>query len=114
MFRINNKNAAGGDGQTQFGRALNELKITGICANTSSAKGRVERAHLTFKDRLVKELRLRGISTPDAANAFAAGFMVDYNRRKHSTGIQFTIYGFVIGIPFSGALLQPEFLRLTM
>ncbi|KAJ9430267.1 Transposase [Candidatus Pantoea symbiotica] len=81
VFRINNKNAAGGDGQTQFGRALNELNITGICANTSSAKGRVERAHLTLQDRLVKELRLRGISTPDAANAFAAEFMADYNRR---------------------------------
>ncbi|MDO6407126.1 ISNCY family transposase [Pantoea phytobeneficialis] len=81
IFRINNKNAAGGKGQTQFGRAMNELNITGICANTSSAKGRVERAHLTLQDRLVKELRLRGISTPDAANAFADEFMADYNLR---------------------------------
>lgn len=81
IFRINNKNAAGGKGLTQFGRAMNELNITGICANTSSAKGRVERAHLTLQDRLVKELRLRGISTPDAANAFADAFMADYNRR---------------------------------
>lgn len=41
VFRINNRNAAGGDGQTQFGRAMNELNITGISisANTSSAKG---------------------------------------------------------------------------
>lgn len=54
---------------------MNELNITGICANTSSAKGRVERAHLTLQDRLVKELRLRGISTPEAANAFADEFM---------------------------------------
>jgi len=81
IFRINNKKAAGGDGQTQFGRAMNELNITGICANTSSAKGRVERAHLTLQDRLVKEMRLRKISTPEAANAFAAEFMADYNRR---------------------------------
>ncbi|KLW85414.1 hypothetical protein SP99_04576 [Enterobacter sp. BIDMC92] len=81
VFRINNKHATGGDGQTQFGRAMNELNITGICANTSSAKGRVERAHLTLQDRLVKELRLRGISTPEAANAFAEEFMADYNRR---------------------------------
>ena len=49
VFRINNKQATGGDGQTQFGRAMNELNITGICANTSSAKGRVERAHLTLQ-----------------------------------------------------------------
>jgi hypothetical protein len=54
VFRINNKNATGGDGQTQFGRAMNELNITGIRANTSSAKGRVERAHLTLQDRLVR------------------------------------------------------------
>lgn len=81
VFRINNKQATGGDGQTQFGRAMNELNITGICANTSSAKGRVERAHLTLQDRLVKELRLRGISTPEAANVFADEFMADYNRR---------------------------------
>ena len=81
VFRINNKQATGGDGQTQFGRAMNELNITGICANTSSAKGRFERAHLTLQDRLVKELRLRGISTPEAANAFAEEFMADYNRR---------------------------------
>lgn len=54
VFRINNKQATGGDGQTQFGRAMNELNITGICANTSSAKGRVERAHLTLQDRTVR------------------------------------------------------------
>jgi len=81
VFRINNRQATGGDGQTQFGRAMNKLNITGICANTSSAKGRVERAHLTLQDRLVKELRLRAISTPEAANAFADEFMADYNRR---------------------------------
>lgn len=81
IFRINNKQAAGGDGHTQFGRAMNELNITGICANSSSAKGRVERAHLTLQDRLVKELRLRGINTPETANAFADEFIADYNRR---------------------------------
>ncbi|SBH07791.1 transposase [Klebsiella quasipneumoniae] len=81
VFRINNKNATGGDGYTQFGRAMHELNIQTICANTSSAKGRVERAHLTLQDRLVKELRLRGISSVDAANDFADEFMADYNRR---------------------------------
>lgn len=45
------------------------------------AKGRVERAHLTLQDRLVKELRLKGISTIEAANAFAEEYMADYNRR---------------------------------
>ena len=63
VFRTNLKSATGGDGHTQFGRALYELNIDGICANTPAAKGRVERAHLTLQDRLVKELRLEGIST---------------------------------------------------
>ena len=49
--------------------------------NTPAAKGRVERTHLTLQDRLVKELRLRGISDMDAANTFAPEFMSDYNRR---------------------------------
>ncbi|WP_447867685.1 ISNCY family transposase [Rahnella bonaserana] len=81
VFRINNPHAHGGSGQTQFGRALESLNITGICANSSQAKGRVERAHLTLQDRLVKELRLRNISTPEDANAFADEYMADYNRR---------------------------------
>ncbi|GCK83341.1 transposase [Escherichia coli] len=67
---------------TQFGRTMNGLNISGICANTSSAKGRVEWAHLTLQDRLVKELRLCGISTPEAANAFVEECMADYNRLK--------------------------------
>lgn len=60
---------------------MHELNIQTICAETSAAKGRVERAHLTLQDRLVKELRLQGISTIEAANAFAEEFMNDYNRR---------------------------------
>ena len=81
IFRVNNKNATQGDGHTQFGRAMHDLNIQAICAETSSAKGRVERAHLTLQDRLVKELRLKGISCMDDANAFAEEFMADYNRR---------------------------------
>lgn len=68
-------------GLTQFGRALYELNIDIICANTPQAKGRVERANLTLQDRLVKELRLRGINTIEAANAYAPEFIVDFNAR---------------------------------
>ncbi len=80
-FRVNKTGATGGNGMTQFGRALHELNIDIICANTSQAKGRVERANLTLQDRLVKELRLAGISTMEAGNAFLPAFMEDYNRR---------------------------------
>ena len=71
----------GARGVTQFGRAMYELNIDTFCANSSSAKGRVERAHLTLQDRLVKELRLRGIQTMEAANAYAPSFMAAYNAR---------------------------------
>jgi hypothetical protein len=60
---------------------LYELNIDIWCANTSQAKGRVERANLTLQDRLVKELRLEGISTMAAANAYALTFMADFNKR---------------------------------
>src|SRR6266704_3369189 len=81
IFRVSNENAASGNGMTKFGRALSELNIEILCANTSQAKGRVERAHHTLQDRLVKELRLAGISTIDAANAFLPSFIAHYNGR---------------------------------
>ena len=55
---------------TQFTRAMTELGIDVICANSPQAKGRVERSFGTHQDRLVKELRLAGISTKAAANHY--------------------------------------------
>src|SRR3954465_6027996 len=81
VFRVNRKDAAGGDGMTQFGRALHELNVDIICANSPQAKGRVERAHKTLQDRLVKELRLAGVSTIEAANALLPTFVAGYNAR---------------------------------
>jgi transposase len=81
IFRVSREDAAGGDGMTQFGRALSELNIEILCANTSQAKGRVERAHHTLQDRLVKELRLAGIRSIEAANAFLPAFVQTYNAR---------------------------------
>lgn len=80
VFYAKNRNDAG-DGVTQFGRAVYALNIDSFCANTSQAKGRVERANKTLQDRLVKELRLRGINTKEAANAYAPSFIADFNRR---------------------------------
>lgn len=81
VFRVNAKGATSGKVHTQFARALYELNIESICANTSQAKGRVERMNLTLQNRLVKELRLRGISTLQEANAFAPHFIRDINAR---------------------------------
>jgi hypothetical protein len=80
VFRVA-KPGLTGDGMTQFGRALGRLKIEIICANSSQAKGRVERANKTLQDRLVKELRLAGISTMADGNAFLPAFIADYNAR---------------------------------
>jgi transposase len=60
---------------TQFGRACKELGITIITAHSPQAKGRVERSHGTYQDRLVKELRLAEVNTITTANELlAAGY----------------------------------------
>ena len=53
IYRVNAKDAIGGDRITQFGRVLSELNIDIICANSPQAKGRVERAFGTLQDRRV-------------------------------------------------------------
>jgi hypothetical protein len=68
-------------GVTQFGRALLALNIDIICANSPQAKGRIERAFGTLQDRMVKELRLAGVSSIAAANAWLPGFITAYNTR---------------------------------
>lgn len=86
IYRVNIPNSGTGDNLTQFGCAMRELQIEIICANTPQAKGRVERANQTMPsrssaDRLVKEMRLRGISSLEAGNAYLPEFIVGFNRR---------------------------------
>jgi transposase len=81
VFRINLPNDLSGQGTTQFTRAMYELGIQVIHANTPQAKGRVERVMQTLQDRLVKEMRLRGISSRVEGNAYLPEFMDDFNAR---------------------------------
>ena len=81
VFRVSKTDAKGGSGMTQFGRALAELNIEILCANSSQAKGRVERANRTLQDRLVKELRLAGICDMSAGNAFLPEFVERFNEK---------------------------------
>ena len=81
IFRVNVPNAGSGDNLTQFGRAMQELEIPILCANTPQAKGRVERVNQTLQDRLVKEMRLRGINDMQQGNAYLPEFMADFNAR---------------------------------
>jgi hypothetical protein len=66
---------------SEFERALKELGVEVIHANSPQAKGRIERLFGTLQDRLVKEMRLRGIRTLEEANAFLEGYLPIYNRR---------------------------------
>lgn len=81
IFHLNNPKVSPGDGLTEFSRAMQELDIQIICANTPQAKGRVERANQTLQDRLTKELRLKCLSTPEQANAWLPEYISEYNRR---------------------------------
>ncbi len=72
---------AGQQAPTQFGHLLAELAVGFIAAGSPQAKGRIERLWGILQDRLVAELRLRGIATREAAEAFLLEFIADFNRR---------------------------------
>jgi transposase len=81
IFRVNAKDAASGDGKTELGRVSERLRIELINALTPQAKGRVERANQTLQDRLVREMRLRGISSIEEAQAFTPAFIAAWNEK---------------------------------
>ncbi|MDD1780681.1 ISNCY family transposase [Enterovibrio sp. ZSDZ35] len=81
IFHASNKNAIESKYPTQYGRVLKDLHIELICANSSQAKGRVERANKTLQDRLLKEMRLQGISNIEDANEWLPYFIADFNKR---------------------------------
>ena len=73
--------SASEDAQTQFARAMEELDIKMIQANSAQAKGRVERANQTLQDRLAKRLRLLGVKTVEEANRYLQDeYIAEYNR----------------------------------
>jgi hypothetical protein len=67
--------------QSQFERAMEELGIEMIHANSPEAKGRIERVFRTLQDRLVKELRLRDVRTMAEANRYLQHYLPAHNRR---------------------------------
>ena len=81
IFRVNVPSRGAGEALTQFGRAMQELDIQIICANSPQAKGRVERVIQTLQDRLPKEMRLQGISNMTDGNAYLPEFLQDFNQR---------------------------------
>lgn len=67
--------------KSQFERALGELGVEVIHANSPQAKGRVERLFKTFQDRLVKEMRLQGVKSKEEANVFLKSYLPLFNRK---------------------------------
>ena len=73
---------AGKEPKTQFGRAMERLSVDLIAAQSPQAKGRVERMNGTLQDRLVKAMRLKGISDIEQANDYLAKtYLPDFNQR---------------------------------
>lgn len=70
---------------TQFGRVLSTLNIDIIFANSPQAKGRVERANRTLQDRLIKEMRMEGISSIADANKWLSCFIEQFNLKFAKT-----------------------------
>ena len=68
--------------KTQYGRAMEELNIELICADSPQAKGRVERAFGIDQDRLVKEMRLEGISNMEDGNKFLKEYYIPNRNKK--------------------------------
>lgn len=81
IFRVNGASREDGAAETQFGRAMHELDVQLLCANSPQAKGRIERVNQTLQDRLVKEMRLLHLSTLAQGNAYLPNFITDFNRR---------------------------------
>ena len=81
-YKINHKNAVDNkDMITQFQRAMQQVGIRTIPAHSPEAKGRVERMNETLQDRLVKELRLAGITTTEEANKFLEKYIPKFNAK---------------------------------
>ncbi|MCM8782654.1 MAG: hypothetical protein NC828_06380 [Candidatus Omnitrophica bacterium] len=74
--QLNNK-----EPESQVQRALGELGVEVTFAYSPQAKGRIERLFRTFQDRLVKEMRLKGIKSVEEGNKFLKQYLPIYNKR---------------------------------
>ena len=91
IFRVNAKDARSGDGKTEFGRVVERLEIDPINAPTPQAKGRVERANQTLRDRPIEEMRLRNITSMEQVypvHARIRKFLGEMTRKLSDTSSQ--------------------------
>lgn len=81
IFKVNNKKNITGDEITHFSSVLKNLDIDLICANSPQAKGKVERANGVLQDRLIKEMRLKNISSIEQGNLFLKEYLQIHNEK---------------------------------
>ena len=82
VFKVTREELKKGEGVTAVDKALKSLKIELICANSPQAKGRVERKNGVLQDRLIKEMRLKKISSIEEANRYLEEeFIEKHNKR---------------------------------
>jgi hypothetical protein len=114
IFHVARSPSNGAAPLTQFGRALRELGITHVLAHSPEAKGRVERAHGTFQDRLVAELRLSGASNSIEANSVLWDFLPRFNQRFGVPATQLgQAYRSILGLDLEGILCIKERRRVA-
>ena len=82
VFRVNREELKKGEGVTAFHKALKTLGIKLICANSPQAKGRVERKNGVLQDRLVKEMRLRNISSIEEGNRYLKEEFIEAHNKQ--------------------------------
>lgn len=80
------------EGYTNMNRAMDELGIVCVQASTPQAKGKIERLFKTLQDRLVSEMRLRGIRTIDEANRFLEEEYLEYFNKKFGVEVKESIF----------------------
>lgn len=91
-YKINHKSAVDNpEFMTQFERAMQELGVRVICANSPEAKGRVERLFGTLQDRMVKEMRLLDIKTCDAGDKYIREEYKDDHNKRFSVPARSTV-----------------------
>jgi transposase len=81
IFKVNNKKKISREKITHFGSVLKSLDIDLICANSPQAKGKVERANGILQDRLIKEMRLKNISSIEEGNLFLKEYLQEHNEK---------------------------------
>lgn len=99
-----------GKNNSQFVRALKELDIESILARSPQAKGRVERANRTLQDRLIKEMRLKNISSIEEANRFLPEYVESHNNKfcKEPKGAMNTHRSLALGCDLERILSRRE------